>query len=132
LPVRFCHDESPADGSAGVIAAFITGTDARNWVDRSTGDRRQAVLANLASFFGARALAPLGYSDLAWAAEPWTRGGFGGFTTPGGLVDCGPAIGAPDGLIHWTGAEAATRWTGRMDGAVSAGRSTANEVLDAI
>jgi monoamine oxidase len=48
---------------------------------------------------------------------------------PGGWTSHGSALREPVGRIHWAGSETATRWIGFMDGAVSAGRRAAAEVL---
>jgi monoamine oxidase len=48
------------------------------------------------------------------------------------LTRAGTALRAPIGPIHWAGTESATYWQGYMDGAVSAGYRTADEVTAAL
>ena len=128
-PVRLTYDNSPPDGSPGVLLGFIEGQQARRWGGRSARARRAAVIKNFVELFGARAAKPKRFIEQNWAAEEWTRGCYVGFTPPGVLLDYGPAIRRPVGRIHWAGAEMATIWNGYMDGAVRSGQQTAKEVL---
>jgi monoamine oxidase len=131
-PVKITFDNSPPDGSPGVLLGFIEGADARVWALRSASARKAAVLESFARYFGDAAKAPKGYVEMDWAAEPWTRGCYVGFTPPGVLLDYGEAIRRPAGRVHWAGAEYATTWNGYMDGAVRSGEATAAEVLAAL
>ena len=128
-PVRITFDNSPPDGSPGVMLGFIEGHAARVWARRSAADRRAAVLGNFAQFFGERARAPREYLEMDWSAERWTRGCYVGFTPPGVLLDFGAAIRRPHGRVHWAGAETATVWNGYMDGALRSGSRAAQEAL---
>jgi len=128
-PVRFGFDNSPASGRAGVLNAFFAGDDARTWGLRTKEEREEAVLAQLARFFGSEALNPVQYLESDWPAEPWTRGAYEGFTAPGVLVNYGASLRAPAGRIHWAGSETSEQWTGYMDGAVRSGLRAAAEVL---
>jgi monoamine oxidase len=128
-PVRITFDNSPPDGSPGVMLGFIEGHFARVWAQKSAAERKAAVLGNFATYFGPQALHPRDYVEQNWADEVWTRGCYVGFTPPGVLLDYGPAIRAPVGRIHWAGAETATYWNGYMDGAVRSGERAAAEAL---
>ncbi|MGB8222095.1 MAG: flavin monoamine oxidase family protein [Polyangiales bacterium] len=126
--VRFGFDNSPASGSAGVLNAFFAGDEAREWGLRSEAERSDAVLAQLARFFGSKALDPVQYLESNWPEEQWTGGAYEGFTAPGVLVNYGASLRAPVGRIHWAGSETAEQWTGYMDGAVRSGLRAAGEV----
>jgi monoamine oxidase len=127
--VRFGFDNSPASGNAGVLNAFFAGDEARTWGLRTEAERSDAVLAQLARFFGSKALDPVQYLESDWPAEQWTRGAYEGFTAPGVLVNYGASLRAPLGRVHWAGSETAEQWTGYMDGAVRSGLRAAAEVL---
>jgi monoamine oxidase len=127
-PVRLVFDASPPDGEAGALVAFVLGRSARDWADRAAGVRRARVLAQLAEFFGPDAARPAHYVDLAWAAEPWSGGCYGGYCPPGVLTGFGRALRAPVGPVHWAGTETATVWNGYMDGALESGQRAAEEV----
>ena len=130
-PVRLTFDNSPPDGSPGVILGFLEGRWARE-LGRWTADaRRRAVIDCFTRFFGPRAAAPERYIERSWAEEEWTRGCYGCFFTPGGMTAYGPALREPIGRLHWAGAETATVWNGYMDGAVRSGERAAREVLAA-
>jgi monoamine oxidase len=128
-PVGITFDNSPPDGSPGVMLGFIEGHHARVWARRPAAERRDAVLRNFATYFGERALHPRDYVEMDWSAEQWTRGCYVGFTPPGVLLDYGEAIRRPCGAIKWAGAETATLWNGYMDGALRSGERAAKEAL---
>ncbi len=128
-PCRVTFDNSPPDGSPGIMLGFIEGHFARVWARKSAAERRAGVLANFVSYFGAQAADPSQYFEMDWSAERWTRGCYVGFTPPGVLLDYGEAIRTPVGRIHWAGAETATYWNGYMDGAVRSGVRAAAEAL---
>jgi monoamine oxidase len=126
-PCRVTFDNSPPDGSPGIMLGFLEGHHARVWSRRSGAARRDAVLGNFASYFGERMRSPKQYFEMDWSGERWTRGCYVGFTPPGVLLDFGEAIRAPVGRIHWAGAETATLWNGYMDGALRSGTRAAKE-----
>jgi monoamine oxidase len=131
-PVKVTFDNSPPDGSPGVMLGFIEGQDARRASQLSPADRRKAVLDSFVTYFGQPAANPRQYIEMNWSTEAWTRGCYVGFTAPGVLLDYGPAIRAPVGRIHWAGAETSDYWNGYMDGAVRSGERAAHEVLAAL
>jgi monoamine oxidase len=128
-PARVVFDNSPPDGSPGVLLGFLEGRLARQWGARAAPERRAAVLAGHARLFGARAARPERFVERVWADEEWTRGCYGCLMTPGGWTEYGRALRAPIGPLHWAGAETATVWNGYMDGAVQSGERAAAEVL---
>ncbi len=128
-PIKLTFDNSPPDGSPGVLLGFVEGHDARVFTGLSPAERRQRALACFVRYFGARAANPTGYIEMNWSKEPWTRGCYGGYTPPGVLTDYGPAIRTPVGRIHWAGAEMSDYWNGYMDGAVRSGERAARETL---
>ena len=128
-PVRVTFDNSPPDGSPGIMLGFIEGAFARKWSKKSKAERKAAVLKNFATYFGDQALKPNAYVEKDWSSEMWTRGCYVGFTPPGVLLDFGEAIRAPVGRIKWAGAETSTYWNGYMDGALRSGSRAADEAL---
>ena len=131
-PARVVFDNSPPDGSPGVLLGFLEGRLARQWGARPAGERRDAVLAGHARHFGDRAARPERFLERVWADEEWTRGCYGCLMTPGGWTEYGRSLRAPIGPIHWAGAETATVWNGYMDGAVQSGERAAAEILSAL
>ena len=127
-PARVVFDNSPPDGSPGVLLGFLEGRLARQWGARPASERRGAVLAGHARLFGDRAARPERFVERVWAEEEWTRGCYGCLMTTGGWTEYGRALRAPIGPLHWAGAETATVWNGYMDGAVRSGERVAEEV----
>lgn len=54
-PARVVFDNSPPDGSPGVLLGFLEGRFARHWAARPAAERREAILAGHAKLFGPRA-----------------------------------------------------------------------------
>jgi monoamine oxidase len=131
-PARVVFDNSPPDGSPGVLLGFLEGRLARQWGARDAAERRAAILAGHARLFGERAARPERFIERVWAEEEWTRGCYGCLMTPGGWTEYGRALRAPIGPLHWAGAETATVWNGYMDGAVQSGERAAAEALAAL
>ncbi len=129
LPVAWALDNSPPDGSPGVLVAFFEARSARRFSGEDETLRRRVALECLRSYFGTRAATPQEYFEMDWSAEQWTRGCYFGQMTSGAWTQFGSALRAPCGRIHWAGAETAVRWNGYMDGAVESGERAASEAL---
>jgi monoamine oxidase len=131
-PVRLTFDNSPPDGSPGVLLGFLEGRFARQAGRMAPDERRAAVVGTFARLFGSRAARPDAYVERLWAEEEWTRGCYGCAMPTGAWTEFGSALRAPIGPLHWAGAETATVWSGYMDGAVQSGERTAAEALRAL
>jgi monoamine oxidase len=129
-PVRLTFDNSPPDGSPGVLLGFLEGRHARELGRVRQEERRTAVIDCFTRLFGPRAASPDDFVERLWAEEEWTRGCYGCHMPTGGWTNYGPALRDPIGPLHWAGAEYAQVWNGYMDGAVRSGDATAAEVLE--
>jgi monoamine oxidase len=130
-PAKVIFDNSPPDGSPGVLLGFLEGARAREYTRAPVEERRAAVVGTFTRLFGPRAANPVHYVDRSWAEEEWTRGCYGCYLPPGGWTAYGDALRAPIGRIHWAGAETSTVWMGYIDGAVRSGERAAAQVLAA-
>ncbi len=128
-PVKLTFDNSPPDGSPGVLLGFLEGRRARELGSLPVEARRSAVVDCFARLFGPRAARPDAYVERLWAEEQWSRGCYGCHMPPGAWTSYGPALRAPIGRVHWAGAEYATVWSGYMDGAVRSGERAAKEAV---
>lgn len=128
-PVKVTFDNTPPEGTPGILVGFMEGGDGRSFARRTRDERRDATLACFARCFGPRALQPVEYIERDWMAEPYSRGCYGAHFTPGVWTGFGHALRTPVGAIHWAGAECAPVWNGYMEGAVRSGEDTAREVL---
>ena len=126
--VSFGLDNSPPDGSPGVLVGFIESATARELGAAPDAERREVILTSLVGVFGDRAASPVDVLELDWSREPWTRGCYAGKPAIGAAVAYGRALRRPVGPIHWASSETATMWHGYFDGAVSSGHRAASEV----
>lgn len=130
-PLAITFDNSPADGSCGVLLGFLEGSHGRRAAALAPEERRALVLGDLAAYFGPQALDALEYVEQDWAGEEWIRGGYGAHLAPGTWTDYGPLLREPEGRIHWAGSETSAVWNGYMDGAVRSGERVAAEIAAA-
>ena len=128
-PAAIVFDNSPPDGTPGVLVAFVEGAAARELGAWPEADRRAAVLGTLTRLFGPRAASPDAFYERDWTAEEWSRGCYGAYLPPGAWTAFGPALRPPVGPLHWAGAEHAERWSGYMEGAVRSGEGAAATLL---
>lgn len=128
-PTRVIFDNSPPDGSRGVLLGFLEGRRARDLGEWEPQARRRAVLDGFARVFGPRAAEPLEYIEQRWADEVYTRGCYGCYLPPGAWTAHGRWLRRPIGRVLWAGAEYATVWSGYMDGAVRTGEQAARDAL---
>jgi monoamine oxidase len=131
-PVGAAFDNSPPDGTPGILLGFVLGNHARQLLDVPADERRRRVLECFARWFGDEAREPREFLAGSWTEEEWTRGCYSGYLVPGAWTSFGHWLLKPHGLIHWAGSETATRHIGSMDGAVRAGERAADEVVAAL
>jgi monoamine oxidase len=126
--VNAIFDNTPPDGSPGVLLGFLDGRAARRWGSASASERQAEVVRVFTRLFGPKAAKPIDYVERDWASEQWSRGCYSGAFGPSGWTDFGPALRRPVGRIHWAGTETATVWNGYIDGAITSGNRAAAEV----
>jgi monoamine oxidase len=127
-PCRALFDNTPPEGSPGVLFGFCGGEGWRRWSGRPLAERRAGALAQFARYTGPQALKPIDYFEKDWGREPFSGGGPVAIPAPGTLSSFGSWIRRPHGLVHWAGTETSNYWAGFMDGAVRAGERAAREV----
>ena len=128
-PLQLVFDNSPEDGSLGVLTCFLSAAEAPALASRE--DRARLVPGELARYFGSRAKQSIGYVEKDWSTDPWSIGCITPLP-PELLTTAGPALREPVGRIHWAGTESAERGCGYMDGAVRSGERAAREVARAL
>lgn len=126
--VAYTFDNSPADGSRGVLAAFVYGDDYRAWSAQPPEARRKAVL-DVLGVLGEEAARPLAYHERLWPEEPWAEGAYAAVPTPGTWLAHAGGRREPVGPLHWAGTETAGIGNGYIDGAIRSGERAAAEVL---
>lgn len=125
-------DSSPPEGKPGVLAAFIAGERAAQWQQQDATLQRQAVLADLAAYWGPMAASPSELILENWTVDPWSAGAFTSFLIPGAWSGYGAIWQQPHGRVIWAGTEAAQRWPGYFEGAIEAGLAAAGQAQNAI
>ena len=128
-PVKVLFDNSPPSGTPGIIVGFFEGSEAVEASRHSQDVRAEMVRADLQRYYGPAAAGMIGYTDLDWNAEPFTRGCYGAHLPPGAWTQFGVALRAPVGHVHWAGTETAERWVGYIEGGIESGIRAADEVL---
>ncbi|EGD56436.1 flavin monoamine oxidase family protein [Gordonia neofelifaecis] len=123
-------DNSPADGSCGVLVGFLEGRHARTAAEKTVDERKKLIVDALVKYFGPQAAEPFDIIEQDWTAEEFTRGCYGGRLGAGVWTQYGKSVSAPVGRIHWAGAETSDVWNGYMDGAVRSGYRAAAAILD--
>jgi monoamine oxidase len=126
---RVVFDNSPPDGSPGILLAFLEGDEARRLGREPAEVRRRAVIDSLVRYFGPRAGNPSDYLERDWQQERYSGGCYGTLFGPNVWTRYGHALRTPVGPIHWAGTETASVWAGYMEGAVRSGERAAAEVL---
>jgi monoamine oxidase len=129
--VTMMFDATPADAEPGVIVGFMEASNGIEAGRLAPAERQERVIEHAERALGRPGDRAIGYVDLDWSAEQWTRGCYGAHFPPGAWTQFGPALREPVGRIHWAGTETAERWMGYVDGAIESGIRAAVEVLEA-
>ena len=130
-PANTTFDNTPPSGSPGILFGFVGGDQARP--SRSSRARAPGgVLGNFVDLLRRRGAQPEGVVRDELGAGGVDEGCPVGHSGVGVLQRYGPQLRKPFGHVHWAGTEAATYWTGYMDGAVRSGEAAAREVLRAL
>lgn len=121
-------DSSPPSGRPGVLASFVSADRAISLGREPAAKRKQAILSDLATYWGPRAAEPVEYIEKHWGEEQWVTGAFSSFMTTGTWTSVGAAWREPVGNVIWAGTESSARWAGYYEGAIQAGLDAAGTV----
>lgn len=136
----YVSDNSPADGSKGVLVTFMLPTTSApkpylSWTDDVLNDktlRARRLAEDLATVFGDDRFLGGQYHEKLWTNEPWIHGCVN-MTAPGVLTRYTDAITAPVGNVHWAGSDTSIdNHPSYLDGAVRAGERAAREAAAAL
>lgn len=126
--VRVTFDTTSGDSERGHLMGFFEGADAASLARRSSTLRERAFVDSVVRTFGEVARNPVTYIERDWASEKFTGGCHGAHFAPGVWTTQGPVLARPEGVLHWAGAEYASRFNGYLEGAVRSGREVAAAV----
>ena len=125
-------NDSPEDGSSGVLLGFVFADSAR-FIDEKSEDEIQALTTkDFVNYLGPEAGNATSCVIQRWNQEEYSRGGYGTNFGTGTLSKYGKFLAKPEEGIHFAGVETALFWRGYMDGAISSGQRVAKEVVTAL
>ncbi|HET9126990.1 MAG TPA: NAD(P)/FAD-dependent oxidoreductase [Propionibacteriaceae bacterium] len=127
-PLRVMSDSSNRGSSQGVLTGFFEGAEASGLGRWTVTLRERAFVETVRSVFGPEAPAPLDYIDVDWSGERFTGGCHGAHFAPSVWTTAASSLSAPEGRIHFAGAEYATRFTGYLEGALRSGKEAADRI----
>lgn len=128
-PFSGVFDNSPPNGSPGVLFCLIENVQARRLTQMSPTARKAAVLDGLAIAFGEKVRHTSQYIEQNWCTEPWLQGGAASFFPPGMLTEYRYLFDRPYGRVHFAGTETGNNFWGNMESAAATGERAANEIL---
>ncbi|MGE2731094.1 flavin monoamine oxidase family protein [Mycolicibacterium vaccae] len=126
-PLLSTVDDSPPDGSAGVLTGFVTGEEATAFSRLSPPDKLAAALAHTRKLFPSLP-APAQCTVTDWLAEKYSQGCYAALFGPGDWLRLGPTLTEPHGRVHWAGTETSLEFFGLMEGAIRSGNRVAAEL----
>lgn len=112
----------------GIISGLISIKASRDLSIRPADERRGIILDELVRAYGSDAAEPIGYRELYWEAEEFSRG-CNSTMPPGVWTAYGQALRPAIGVIHWAGAELTLKFPGQIEGALLSGEETVQAVL---
>lgn len=123
-------DSSDPLSDVAHLVILITGSQADQYAALSTEEQRKdAVLSELATVVGDKALSPLAFYVGDWVANPWVSGSYG-YVGLDGWTRWGSGLVEPHGCIQWASTETAREWSGYFEGAILSGKEAARKVVE--
>jgi monoamine oxidase len=126
-PLLSTVDDSPPDGSAGILTGFVTGREAHRFAALPPAAQHAEARAQLATLFPGLP-APEAVHVTDWLHEPYSRGCYAALFGPGDWARLGPGLTTPHLRVHWAGTETSTEFFGLMEGAIRSGHRVAAEI----
>lgn len=129
-PVIISLDETKPDGKFAAIIGFVCSNawlEMRDKSDQEVGRlvaRSYVDCTKLNEFMNFKRV-----ERFDWTQEQYTGGCYTTTHTTLTLTKFGKHLREPFGRIYYAGTETATKWSGYMDGAISAGKRAARQVL---
>ncbi len=127
--VSVTFDNSPKDGSKGIIMGFALAEKAKQLMQFDEAKRKELVTACFSKFLGKEALYCETYIDHYFTSEAWSLGCYAGMMPLNAITICGKALREQCGHIHWAGTETSDVWNGYMEGAIRSGERASNELM---
>ena len=126
-PLLSTVDDSPQDGSAGVLTGFVTGAAAPTFSALAPAEQEEAALAHIRRLFP-QLPPPTTVTVTDWLTAEFSKGCYAALFGPGDWLQLGPGLTEPHGRVHWAGTETSLDFFGLMEGAIRSGRRAAAEL----
>ena len=127
--VHEAYDNTNHGEQRGTLVGFVSDEKADALFRLPAHERRSAILASLAAYYGPQALEPVVYYESDWAAEEWTQGAYAASFDLGGLTRYGAMQLEPVGPLRFGSSDLAPEGYQHVDGAIRVGRRLAAEIL---
>lgn len=129
-PVVLSLDETKHDGSWPAVIGFMAASGWYEMRDKSDLEAAKIVAASYAQATGLQEFMQFKRVERQdWTNEQYSGGCYTSTHTINTLTKYGAHLRQPFGRIHYAGTETATKWSGYMEGALSAGKRAAREIL---
>lgn len=113
------------------LIGFCAGKLAIKFRKLTKEERKKAVCKQYAEMFNIQEMNnPVGYFEIDWSEEVYTRGCYCGNMTPGTMSNYGTVLRDNFNRIYFSSTELSKSWCGYMEGAANSGIEVARKILD--
>src|SRR6185436_8250812 len=127
LPFGAVWDGNEEQRGRPGILALMAGGSASDATQETTARDGIRALARWLDWLGARRAEVIGSHQIAWEADPWSRGGYAYFDSSYD-PSLRPWLARPCGRLFFAGEHTSMQWQGYMNGAIESGRRAAAEI----
>ncbi|PRP86026.1 hypothetical protein PROFUN_05797 [Planoprotostelium fungivorum] len=121
-PFVVTYDNSPPDGSEGIIIGLMIGSRARQLAQLSKEERQLQAVDLLVQLYGPSAGNFTEFHEKVWAEDEFAHGAYGSYNPPGVLFQFQDETRTKTlGNLHFAGEATSEEWSGYMEGAVRSG-----------
>ncbi|GAB2450583.1 putrescine oxidase [Conyzicola lurida] len=126
--VHEAYDNSGHGEATGTLVGFVASETADAMLALPAAERRERILASLATYYGPEAEDPVVYFESDWVSEEWTGGAYAASFDLGGLARFGAVLREPVGPISFASSDLAAEGYQHVDGAIRIGHETATRI----
>jgi putrescine oxidase len=127
--VHEAYDNTNHGDSRGTLVGFVSDERADEVRRLPADERRDAVLASLARYYGEQALSPTSYYESDWTSEELGQGAYATSFDLGGLTRFGARLREPVGPVQIGSSDVAGLGFQHVDGALRVGAEMAQNIM---
>ncbi|WP_235501796.1 NAD(P)/FAD-dependent oxidoreductase [Aeromicrobium sp. Root472D3] len=128
--VHEAYDNTNHGDTRGTLVGFVSDERADEVLRRSPEERRGAILASLAAYYGDQALEPSSYFESDWTSEELGQGAYASSFDLGGLTRFGARLREQVGPIQIGSSDVAGLGFQHVDGALRVGAEMAHHIIN--